>query len=197
MLAGKEIMPRQISDRQLSRLSEYVAGWLGLHFPKKRWGDLDRITCHAVLELGFKDRDTCIERIISGQLDKEGEEIFAAHLTIGETYFFREQKSFDILENRILPELIASRRGKDQRLRIWSAGCSTGEEPYSLAILLTRLIPDLQEWQITILATDINSRSIGKARGGGAVVHRPRCGGGKGGTGRQWSAQDRGKPGNR
>ena len=156
-------MPRQISDRQLSRLSEYVTGWLGLHFPKKRWRDLDRIICHAATELGFEDTDACIERLLSGQFAKEQEEILAGHLTIGETYFFREQKSLDVLENRILPDLIASRRGREQRLRIWSAGCSTGEEPYSLAILLNRLIPDLREWQITILATDINSRSLGKA----------------------------------
>ncbi|MBC8018986.1 MAG: protein-glutamate O-methyltransferase CheR, partial [Verrucomicrobia bacterium] len=156
-------MPRQISDPQLSRLSEYVTGWLGLHFPKKSWRDLERIICHVAPELGFEDTDACIERLVSGQLAKEQEEILADHLTIGETYFFREQKSLDVLENRILPDLIASRRGSEQRLRIWSAGCSTGEEPYSLAILLSRLIPDLREWQITILATDINSRSLGKA----------------------------------
>jgi len=159
----KETMSCQISDRQLSRLSEYVTGWLGLHFPKKRWRDLERIISHVAQELGFEDRDRCIDLLLSGQLAREQEDILAGHLTIGETYFFREQKSFDILESKILPELIASRRGKDQRLRIWSAGCSTGEEPYSLAILLSRLIPDLREWQITILATDVNSRSIGKA----------------------------------
>jgi len=156
-------MSCQISDPQLSRLSEYVTGWLGLHFPKKRWRDLERNIRHAAQELGFEDIDTCIERLVSGQFEKEQEEILAGHLTIGETYFFREQKSLDILENRILPDLIASRRGREQRLRIWSAGCSTGEEPYSLAIMLSRLIPDLREWQITILATDINSRSLGKA----------------------------------
>lgn len=156
-------MPRQISDRQLSRLSEYVTGWLGLHFPKKRWRDLERNIRNAAQELGFKDTEACIERLVSGQFEKGQEEILAGHLTIGETYFFREQKSYDTLENHILPDLIASRRGREQRLRIWSAGCSTGEEPYSLAILLSRMIPDLREWQITILATDINPRSLGKA----------------------------------
>lgn len=156
-------MPRTLSDQQLSCLSEYVTSWLGLHFPQKRWRDLERNICHAALELGFEDTDACIEQLVSGRLGKGREEVLASHLTIGETYFFREQKSFDILENHILPDLIASRRGRDQRLRIWSAGCSTGEEPYSLAILLSRLIPDLRDWQITILATDINVRSLGKA----------------------------------
>jgi chemotaxis protein methyltransferase CheR len=156
-------MSRQISDLLLTQLSEYVTGWLGLHFPKKRWGDLARIISHAAQELGFEDVDAFIERLVSRRTTKEQEDILAGQLTIGETYFFREQKSFEILENSILPELIASRRGREQRLRIWSAGCSTGEEPYSLAILLSRLIPDPREWQITILATDINSRALGKA----------------------------------
>ncbi len=152
-----------IPDQQLCRLSNFVTGWLGLHFPKKRWRDLERIITQTTPELGCPDTDSCIERLLAGQFSKDQEEILASRLTIGETYFFREQKSFEILENRILPDLIASRRGREQRLRIWSAGCSTGEEPYSLAIMLSRLIPDLQEWQITILATDINSSALGKA----------------------------------
>ena len=75
-------MPRQISDPQLSRLSEYITGWLGLHFPKKRWGDLERIICHVAPELGFEDTDACIERLLSGQFAKEHEEILAGHLIL-------------------------------------------------------------------------------------------------------------------
>src|SRR5205085_7839855 len=60
----------------------------------------------------------------------------------------------------------AARRGKEQRLRIWSAGCSSGEEPYSLAILLRKLLPDIGGWQITLLATDINTRLLRKAEVG-------------------------------
>jgi chemotaxis protein methyltransferase CheR len=154
---------RTTSDQQMSRLSKFVAGWLGLHFPKKRWIDLDRNISHAARELGLPDVDECIELLLSGQLGKDQEQIITSHLTIGETYFFREQKSFDILQSSILPDLIASRRGKDQRLRFWSAGCSTGEEPYSIAMLLARILPDLPEWQITILGSDVNSQALGKA----------------------------------
>jgi chemotaxis protein methyltransferase CheR len=164
--AFNQAMPLRISDQQLSRLSKFVTSWLGLHFPEKRWRDLERIICQAASDLGFQDAAACIEQLVSRQLGKDREDILAGHLTIGETYFFREPKSFEILEERILPDLIASRRGRDQRLRIWSAGCSTGEEAYSLAILLGRLIPDIHGWQITILATDINSRALGKAQRG-------------------------------
>jgi len=159
-------MPNRIPDKQLSRLDLYINGWLGLHFPKKRWRDLERIIVHTAPELGFHDTATCIERLVSGQFSKAQQETLASCLTIGETYFFREPKSFDALEKRILPGLIASRRGRDQRLRIWSAGCSTGEEPYSLAILLNQLLPDIRDWQITILATDINTRALAAARQG-------------------------------
>jgi chemotaxis protein methyltransferase CheR len=155
-----------ISDQQLSRLSEFVTTWLGLHFPRKRWRDLQRNMVNAARELDIPDVNVCAGLLVTRQLTKEQEEILASHLTIGETYFFREQKSYDILENRILPGLIASRRGRDQRLRIWSAGCSSGEEPYSLAILLSRLIPDPEAWQITILASDVNTRALAKAAHG-------------------------------
>ncbi len=66
--------------------------------------------------------------------------ILARYLTVGETYFFREPNSLVALETQILPEIIQARRGHSHYLRIWSAGCSTGEEPYSIAILLHKLL---------------------------------------------------------
>src|SRR5262245_20228366 len=86
------------------------------------------------------------------------------HLAIGETYFFRD---IDALRERVLPRLIARRRTDGSRtLRIWSAGCATGEEPYTIAILLCELIDDVEAWKITILGTDINLEAINFARRG-------------------------------
>jgi len=65
-------------------------------------------------------------------------------------------RSFKALIEKILPEIINRKAGMKKRLRIWSAGCSTGEEPYSLSIALHRAIPAIKDWNITILATDIN-----------------------------------------
>lgn len=88
-------------------------------------------------------------------------------LTTGETYFFRDRGQISLLKNRILPELINSKKYEAKRsLRIWSAGCSTGEEVYSLAILIQELIPEWNKWDILILGTDINSQSIEKAKRG-------------------------------
>lgn len=88
-------------------------------------------------------------------------------ITIGETYFFRNQDQFRVLQETILPQLIAQRRQQDCRfLRIWSAGCSTGEEPYSIAILLRELIPDIETWNITIIGTDLKMANLDFARKG-------------------------------
>jgi chemotaxis protein methyltransferase CheR len=78
-----------------------------------------------------------------------------AAITNTESFFFRDQGQFGLLRTHILPELI-QRRSPQKQLNIWSVGCSTGEEAYSLAILLTELIPDLEQWEINIWGTDIN-----------------------------------------
>ncbi len=88
-------------------------------------------------------------------------------ITIGETYFFRNKAQLNALRMDVLPELISQRRSSgNQQLRFWSAGCATGEEAYSLAMLLRELIPDIDYWSITILATDINLNYLKYAREG-------------------------------
>ncbi|MGB8355755.1 MAG: CheR family methyltransferase, partial [Chthoniobacteraceae bacterium] len=106
------------------------------------------------------------EWLLSTPLSKAQIEILASELTVGETYFFREIRSFEILGERVLPELIRTRQDSDRRLRIWSAGCCTGEEAYSIAILLDRILPSPHHWHVTILATDINPRFLQKAAEG-------------------------------
>ena len=87
--------------------------------------------------------------------------------TIGETYFFRDANQLNALRMSVLPRLIEEHRNRGLlQLRIWSAGCSTGEEPYTLAILLRDLIPDFSSWNITILATDLNVSNLERAQAG-------------------------------
>lgn len=145
-----------------AHLSEFVADRLGLHFPRERWDDLQRGLSAAAQELGFQDPGWPLSRApTQAQL-----EVLASHLTIGETYFFRDRQAMQALGQTILPELIRSRRGRSQQLRIWSAGCCSGEEPYSVAMLLHQALPDLRDWQVSITATDINSRFLQKAVAG-------------------------------
>jgi chemotaxis protein methyltransferase CheR len=150
----------------LSRLSEFVDLKMALHFPKGRWNDLERMTLSAAQELDPDNPETFIERLISTPLTDGQMEALAQHLTIGETYFWREPRVLEALEGWILPELIRSRERSGKRLRIWSAGCSTGEECYSIAIALRRTLPSSDDWDISILATDINARALRKAAQG-------------------------------
>ena len=155
-----------IPDGLLSRLSEFIADRMGLYFPQTRWADLRRGICRAAADFGFEDTEPCIHWLMSAPLTTRQMEILAGHLTVGETYFFREKQSFEAVQSHILPELRRARQGGERRLRIWSAGCCTGEEPYSIAILLDKIMPDLRDWRVTILGTDINPRSLRKASEG-------------------------------
>lgn len=154
-----------ISSLLLKDISEYIGVRLGLNYPQERWTDLERAVKAIATESGFDDIEASLRRMLASPLTQKQIEIFSSHLTVGETYFFREADSFNALERDILPELIDLRK-HDKSLRIWCAGCSTGEETYSIAILLSRIIPDLKDWNVFILATDVNLRSLQKAVAG-------------------------------
>lgn len=91
-------------------------------------------------------------------------------ISITESYFFRDRGQFQLLRDHVLPQIIAERRqiaqacGHQPRLRIWSAASSTGEEPYSLAIVVWELLPDLADWDVRIVGTDINEAALATAR---------------------------------
>ncbi|NJL36824.1 MAG: protein-glutamate O-methyltransferase CheR [Leptolyngbyaceae cyanobacterium SM1_4_3] len=86
-------------------------------------------------------------------------------LTNIESYFFRDREQFSLLQNHIFPELL-ERKQNSRTIRICSAGCSSGEEPYSIAILLRKLIPNLEKWNLMILGVDINQAALKKAKTG-------------------------------
>ncbi len=116
---------------------------------------------------GCPDWPAFAERLRGESLAGHAWSAFIRSLAIGETYFFRNKPHFDLLRERVLPALIEQRHREEHPwLRIWSAGCATGEEAYSLAILVRELIPDPERWTIIILGTDLNSESLRRARSG-------------------------------
>ena len=140
----------------LPPLASLVGERLGLDYPPERWPDLERGLRVAALQAGAGHADAFAAALLGATPQQPQLDTLAEALTVGETYFFRERRSFEILEQEILPPLMAARATGPRRLRLWSAGCCTGEEAYSLAIVVDRLLPRRQDWQVTILGTDVN-----------------------------------------
>ena len=106
-------------------------------------------------KLGLDELSYCQQAIRSpGEL-----EVLAGLLCNSETRFFREGEQFEALMTRVLPELISA-RGNEQKLALWSAACSTGEEAYSLAIALRENLPEGGSWKTSLLATDLRGPAI-------------------------------------
>lgn len=142
--------------------AQYLEEGMGLHYTKDRWIELEKKMIPAYKQLGYNDLESCISKLLSKPINHEQITVLAFHLTIGETYFFRDLKRMEILEKHILPEII-QRHDQDKKLRILSAACCTGEEAYSIAIILDRLIPNRRDWDISIIGSDINKEFLNKA----------------------------------
>ncbi|MDE1146520.1 MAG: tetratricopeptide repeat protein [Azospirillaceae bacterium] len=159
-------MERTLPDILLAAMSERLSDRIGLYFPEDRWTDMERGLERAAVEQGYSSTRAAVQHWLTTGPDRLQLEALAGHLTVGETYFFREPKSFEALGQRILPDLINARRNEVKSLRLWSAACCTGEEAYSLAMLLDSLLPDRADWTITVLATDVNPRFLRRAAEG-------------------------------
>jgi len=155
-----------VSKDLLYQLSQLVSKKLGLEFPENRHKDLLRGIGDVSRELGFDRINECIEWLVHSELNKQTLGLLVCHLTIGETYFFRDSGVFKFLKEEVLHHLIYSRWNKEKYLRIWSAACCTGEEPYSIAMLIDQLLPNRNQWNISIIGTDINNIFLEKAQKG-------------------------------
>ncbi len=155
----------RLDDVGFARFRELVAEKSGLELRDNNRANLERAITQALADTGCRTADTLYCLLADKDRGRVPLESFIASLTIGETHFFRNRAQFDALREHILPELIEARRNV-RRLRVWSAGCASGEEPYSVAMLIRQLVPNLAAWNVTVLATDINPRAMDKARRG-------------------------------
>jgi chemotaxis protein methyltransferase CheR len=143
----------------------------GLHFDQRNSKILERgliRRMRAVHVDNFRDYFAYLEKY---QESRQELKKLLGLLTVGETYFFRYLPHYEALITSVLPEFIERNR-HTRSLRIWSAGCSSGEEPYSIAMMLLEHFPQLIDWDVHILATDINKRALRQAREG---IYRPRA----------------------
>jgi chemotaxis protein methyltransferase CheR len=153
------LMPIKLKNRQFETISRLVYQLSGINLtPCKQELVRARLT-KRLRALGLKSFDAYMDYLRHD--NPEGELVaMIESMTTNKTSFFRESQHFDYLCRKIVPAL------KDRKIRIWSAGCSSGEEPYSAAILLNEAIQDLALWDIRILATDLSSRMLSLGRKG-------------------------------
>jgi chemotaxis protein methyltransferase CheR len=157
----------QIQDSDYRYLCNLIQTRTGLVLDEKRRDDVARAVNLIIPAFNLKTPHEVTLALARQATDTAMWRHLIDAVAIGETYFFRNLDQFNALQKHVLPELIAQRRASNHKsLRIWSAGCATGEEPYSLAILLRDLLPDIHTWNILILATDLNENSLEFARRG-------------------------------
>lgn len=113
--------------------------------------------------------------ILLNDEEKGGAELltFLDDLTINETSFFRNKPQFNFFTEVVLPEIISRKRSDGScRINIWSAGCSTGQEPYTISIILNDAIPDIRSWRVNILASDLSLSALKIAQTGFYLAER-------------------------
>lgn len=161
----------QYTDKDFIFLSQLVTSHAGICLPDGKKQLLYSRLTRRLRELGLNSFSEYCD-ILNSNLDDEFPKFINA-ITTNVTHFFRENHHFEYLQKNILPELVKkSKLNISPKLRIWSAGCSTGEEAYSIAIIVRESIPDLHRWDAKILATDLDSDVLERAKNGFYTVEK-------------------------
>ncbi len=149
-----------MSDRHFDRLRKIIYERSGIHFPDNKKYVLESRLGHRLGELEIEDYDQYIAFLTMGPYQTEEFQEMFNRITINETSFFRNEPQLNVFESEILPKILDARRST-KRLRIWSAACSSGEEPYTLAMMVHRTLGvRLADWHVEILGTDISEKVL-------------------------------------
>ncbi len=154
----------QISDSSSRILAGLLEARTGQQLTMSRRWRIETALSSLLRERGISSLDELITILVMGKEPSLSQQVVEALLN-NETYFFRDRAPFDLLARHALPEL-AKRRAKAKHLRLWSAGCSTGQEAYSLAMLFAEAPEQWLGWTIDILGTDVSTQCVDRARTG-------------------------------
>jgi len=155
-----------VSDPVYPRLKDFLLESSGLAYYADKDSDLAERISRRLGTVGLSDCAAYLELLQDGPAGEAEFDAVIAELTIGETYFFRHREQFEAIRDILIPDVIG-RKKDSKRLRIWSAGCATGAEAYSIAILLKEeLSHQLAGWDVSILGTDINREFLALAAAG-------------------------------
>lgn len=156
----------ELDDLMFRKLRDLIYQHSGMFFDDRKKYFMARRIEHRIETTGASSLLDYYQMLRYGNASRELQELTEA-LTTNETYFFREYPQLQAFADYILPSVLEKKRlQEDYTLRLWSAGCSTGEEPYTLAIILREVIDDFNLWKIHITATDISQEVLKTAQKG-------------------------------
>jgi chemotaxis protein methyltransferase CheR len=155
---------RSLRLRDFRRLRELVYEQAGIHLPDAKRALVEARLARRVRELGLSSYEQYCALLFDAESDAERVHMLDC-ITTNETHFFREPKHFDLLEKTVFPRWLglASVGEMPRRLRVWSAACSTGEEPYTLAMCLLAAFPPETGWELELFASDLSTRVLERA----------------------------------
>ena len=161
---GAVFAPMSISDADFNRLVNFVQTNYGINLNQKKQLITGRLST-TIRQRGYNNFTEFVDHLLKTK--EQGEiTMLLDKLTTNYTFFMREQDHLDYFYNNIIPELVR-RHERDKTLAIWSAGCSSGEEPYNVTMLLLDYLGSrAKEWDTRLLATDISTQALTAARRG-------------------------------
>jgi len=166
--AHSELMPfegpRPITDHEFGLFRTLINDEAGIHLADTKRALLVGRLSRRLRILGLRTFKEYYRRIVDGDHEERVHMLDA--ITTNETHFFREPRQFDFIESELLPRWVAgvAKRPGGRQVRVWSAACSTGEEPYSLAMTLLWHLPPNAGWNVEIVATDLSTRALAAAQ---------------------------------
>lgn len=153
-----------LSEQQFSQLSNLLKDETAVVLGSGKEYLVEARLTSLMREEGFATLSDLIEEVLRRSNPRLNQKVLLA-LTTNETSFFRDLAPFELLKNKLVPELM-TRRAATKSITAWCAACSTGQEPYSLAMLMKQAFPQLSDWSVKILASDLNPSVVQKAKKG-------------------------------
>lgn len=159
-MGGENLSESELSIIDIAQISTLIGDRLGLCLGEKELNRLPQQVTDQMARFDLENYDAYYRALVEAETIQSPQwQALIVILTNKESRFFRDEGQFKLLRTQILPDLI-QRRSPERRLTLWSAGCATGEEAYSLAILLKSLIPNIEQWHIQVWGTDINTEAL-------------------------------------
>ena len=161
---GGDTRETTLSDADFDAVRKLIRDVTGINMGEQKRTLVERRLSDRLAATGIRTYKEYIEHVRAGESAEVQK--FCNAVSTNLTSFFREKHHFEYLADTILPELVDKKRRGDKRIRIWSAGCSTGEEPYSIAMTLQESLREARSWDVKVLCTDLDTDVLAKAKSG-------------------------------